>query len=39
MHPDSQKLRRSCLALHLLSAGDLRRYTFKNVLAEMEDGI
>jgi len=26
MHSDSQKLRRSCLALHLLAAGDLRRW-------------
>ena len=26
MHSDSQKLRRSCLAMQLLAAGDLRRY-------------
>ncbi len=26
MHSDSQKLRRSCLTMQLLTAGDLRRY-------------
>jgi len=28
MHSDSQILRRSCLAMQLSAAGDLRRYTF-----------
>jgi|GEM_PF-949789 len=35
MHSDSQKLRRSFLALQLLTAGDLRRYTVVSMRKNM----